>query len=353
MKYSIVLTVALLLLLTATTQAEHRFGNELRRINRSLAGHVVDHTHNHRSDNRIWSNALQQKRDMYVYLPPGFDPAKRYPVIIWLHGFGQDEKSFIHHVVKPIDCAMQRGELPLAIVVAPDGSLGGHASFMNAGSFFINSKAGRFEDYLIQDVWGFVLQHYPIRPEREAHVLAGVSAGGAAAFNLAIKYKDLFKTAAGIFPPLNTRWVDCNCRYMRPFDPCCWGWRTDFSRGCEVVGRFYCVIKIRLKRLMDPLYDRNDPDIVEQVSRENVIEMIDHHGLRDGELNMYVAYGGRDQFNIHAQVESFLYRARERSLTVAVGYDPNGKHDLATALKLFPGIVEWLRPLLTPYSPLN
>ena len=66
---------------------------------------------------------------------------------------------------------------------------------------------------------------------------------------------------------------------------------------------------------------------------------------------MYVAYGGRDQFNIDAQVESFLYLAQQRGLTVGVGYDPRGKHDEASALRLMPGLFDWLQPLLSAYYP--
>jgi hypothetical protein len=68
---------------------------------------------------------------------------------------------------------------------------------------------------------------------------------------------------------------------------------------------------------------------------------------------MYVAYGGKDQFNIDAQVESFLYVAGQRGLPISVAYDPKGKHDLKTALEFFPGLVGWLAPLLGPYSPPN
>src|SRR5262245_29620540 len=42
----------------------------LDKINRRLHGQVIDYTHNHGQDNRIWSEALQCKRDLYVYLPP-------------------------------------------------------------------------------------------------------------------------------------------------------------------------------------------------------------------------------------------------------------------------------------------
>jgi len=60
-----------------------------------LVGTLIDHTRNHGSDKRIWSAALCQKRDLYVYLPPRFDPKCRYPVMIWLHGIIRDERSSV------------------------------------------------------------------------------------------------------------------------------------------------------------------------------------------------------------------------------------------------------------------
>jgi hypothetical protein len=66
---------------------------------------------------------------------------------------------------------------------------------------------------------------------------------------------------------------------------------------------------------------------------------------------MYVCYGGKDQFNCDAQVESFLYLARQRGLCIGVGYDPRGRHDVPTVLRLIPALFEWLHPLLAPYSP--
>src|SRR5262249_25971828 len=83
---------------------------------------------------------------------------------------------------------------------------------------------------------------------------------------------------------------------------------------------------------------------------ENPIEMVDRLALRPGDLEMFVAYGGKDEFNIDAQVESFLYLAHYRHLEVGVAYDPKGRHDVATAVKLFPDIIAWLAPRLAPYS---
>jgi S-formylglutathione hydrolase FrmB len=325
---------------------------DLDGLNQRLHGTVLDFSHNHGEDRRIWSAALQQWRDLYVYVPPGYDESRHYPIVLWLHGFMQDEESFLTYVAELFDDAIVSGLLPPVIVAAPDGSIEGRPTTRDAGSFFINSKAGNFEDYVIQDVWGFVTQNFPVLPEREAHVIAGLSMGGFGAYNLAIKHPEMFKVVMGIYPPLNMRWVDCHCRYMANFDPCCWGWRTSVDRGREVIGRFYGgLVKIRLKRVIDPLFGRG-PEALASVSRENPIEMIDHYGLRPGVLDMYVAYGGRDQFNIDAQVESFLYRAcRQRGLAVGVGYDPTGKHNAATAKRLAPGAFRWLAPRLAPFAP--
>jgi hypothetical protein len=345
---------AVLVLVLAAAQAPAcRLGayHKLDQTNARLHGQVLDYTSNHGADRRIWSPALQQKRDLYVYLPPGFDPHLCYPVMLWFHGIAEDETAFLDPVVEIYDAAISCGQLPPLIIVAPDGSIRGRPSYLQAGSFYINSHAGNFEDYIIQDVWGFAKDNFPIRPEPEAHILAGASMGGFGAYNLGIKYRECFHIVFGIFPPLNMRWVDCHCRYRADFDPCCWAWRNKM-RPNEVVARLYCgIVPIRLKHLMGPLFGRRDPEAIPAISRENPIEMIDSYHLRPGELSMYIAYAGKDEFNIDAQVESFLYVARERGLCIEVGYDPNGRHDKATAVRLSPGIITWLAPQLAPYSP--
>src|SRR5262249_28551626 len=128
-------------------------------------------------------------------------------------------------------------------------------------------------------------------------------------------------------------------------------WREDFSRGHEVVGRFYGVITVRLRTVINPLYGRHNPDTLALVSANNPIELLDRLDVKPGEVEMYVGYAGKDQFNLDAQAESFLYRAGQKGLEVGVGYEPKGKHDVKTGLKLLPGLIEWLRPRLAPYSP--
>jgi len=60
---------------------------------------------------------------------------------------------------------------------------------------------------------------------------------------------------------------------------------------------------------------------------------------------------GGEELNINAQVDSFLYRARELGITVDSLYDPRGHHNLAGARSFLPTIRDWLTVRLTPFGP--
>jgi S-formylglutathione hydrolase FrmB len=345
------IAVALLVSLTGSSPALHPLRRgELDRVNAGLAGRVLDFTHNHGADNRIWSAAVGQKRDLYVYVPPGFDPCKQYPLVLWLHGHAQDEFAFLRNVIGPFDRAIASGKMPPVILVTPDGSIGGRDCLLNSTSFFLNSEAGRFEDFLMVDVWNFATSHFPICPQREAHAIVGISLGGGAAFNKAIKYPAYFRHVAAIYPPLNLRWQDCRGVYRANFDPECWGWRTDFVHRRTVVARFYG-IPFRLRAILNPLYSRRNPETLPAIIRENPVEMLDLYDVPPGLLEMHVAYGAKDEFNIDAQIESFLFVARQRGLEVDVEFDPNGRHTRRWAQLFLPGVIDWLAPRLRPFAP--
>jgi S-formylglutathione hydrolase FrmB len=334
---------------TAAPAQAQFFGlrRELERMNVKLHGQVIDFTRNHGADRRIWSDALGQKRDMYVYVPPGYDPCKKYPLAIFLHGAALDEQLFLTTIAKEFDQGIACGKIPPVIVAAPDGSMFQRPSFFKMATFFANSDAGCYEDYLMIDVWDFLMRNFSIHPDRDAHALIGVSMGGSTAFTQAMKHKDKIKIAVGFMPALNIRWVDCRGRYETPFDPDCWGWR-ERRRPLEIVGRPAGLLKVRFHNLAGPLI-AHGPDAMDKVSRFNPIEVIDHTGLRPGELDLFIAYGGKDEFNIMAQVESFLYRAKERNIPVDVAYFPNGRHDVASGLQMIPSAMEWVGPRMEKY----
>ncbi len=144
---------------------------QVDKLNEKLAGRVLDYTANHGDDRRIWSAALGEKRDVYVYLPPGYDGRTPFPVMFWFHGFGQDERNFLH-LSEHLDEEIRTGKMPPLIIVCPDGTVRGRPTFANSGSFYINTRSGRFEDYVIGDVWAWVKRSFCVHPDRGAHVFA-------------------------------------------------------------------------------------------------------------------------------------------------------------------------------------
>jgi S-formylglutathione hydrolase FrmB len=337
--------LAALLMLTWPMADAHALGTAQTKakaalLDLHLQGTIVDRTANHGLNRRFWSRSLFQYRDLYVYLPPGYDCKQEYPVMIYLHGFAQDEQSFLD-IAPLIDRAIVKGKLPPMIVAAPDGSLDGECNCLKRpGSFWINSNAGPFEDYVLQDVWDHITHRYSIRSEREAHILAGVSMGGFGAFNLGIRHRDAFGLVAGIHPPLNLRWMDSHGNPQASFDPRCWGWRTSFDEPREVVARLGA-LTVRLGDLFEPVFGTGDACVAEIIAN-NPIELIDRTRLQNGQLQMFIGYAGNDEFNIDAQVESFLYLCKHRGLGVSVAYNPRGHHNAATAVQFVPPLFDWL-----------
>jgi S-formylglutathione hydrolase FrmB len=344
-----------LVLLAVSSQAALATGwrkdsSELKALNKRIAGEVVDHTANHGCDNRMWSQFLYQRRDLYVYLPPNFQKCERYPLIIWMHGLFQDERSFLRDVVPALDRAIQEGCMPPVIVAAPDGTVKGEDGPHSVGGFWVNSTAGDFEDLITQDLWLFLTRHYPIHEDRKARAFAGYSMGGFGAYYLGIRYRNCVGIAAGISPPLNPRWADKHGNPFANFDPKEWGWRTEFMPHQKVGRLVHGAPPLRMKHVLDPLFG-SGPAAVQAISEVNPIEMIDRYGVGPCELDMYVAYGKRDPFNIDAEVESFVYLARDRGLTVTVDCDPKGKHSVHEMRDFVPCLLRWLAPRLAPYSP--
>ena len=82
------------------------------------------------------------------------------------------------------------------------------------------------------------MQTYSIRPERQAHALLGVSAGGFGAMAIALKHRDVFGAVATLAGPLNMRYDNCAGRYGDDFDPATYRERTDYDPDM-IIARFY------------------------------------------------------------------------------------------------------------------
>ena len=143
----------------------------------------------------LGGNALGDptRRELWVYLPPGFAPARRYPALLAVVGFtGTGAMLFnrdplAEDLAHRLDRLIAAGTCPPLIVVAPDcfTRLGGNQ--------YINSTAtGRYEDYLVDEIVPFVEKAYPIG----RWGVFGKSSGGYGAMVLGMRHPEKFQAVA-------------------------------------------------------------------------------------------------------------------------------------------------------------
>jgi poly(3-hydroxybutyrate) depolymerase len=116
-----------------------------------------------------------------VYVPSNYDPSKKYPLVVLLHGAGGDETNFIegYRGLWP-ELAEERGYILAA--VSGRGPVTGYSK-----------ESGGEQDVL--DVAGRVKASYNIDPSRV--YLGGHSMGGGGTWRLGLLYADYF---AGLIP---------------------------------------------------------------------------------------------------------------------------------------------------------
>ena len=324
MRLSITVVTVLLVVVPALAQFDNCINLEW--VNGRLAGQVIDYTTNHGSDRRIFSPILGMPRDLYVYLPPGYDPGHRYPLVLFFHMADVDEHFFIGStVLKELDDLIVCGGFPPAIVACPDGTYRGWNRFHAKDSLYVNGLGGRFQDHVLQEVVPFLTANYAIRLERQAHALVGFSAGGYGAMGLAIEHREVFGAVATLASPLNLRYSNCDRVYFEDFDPTTYRWKTTYDPK-EVIGTFYAgLVRVRARRFMEPVFGRGNA-VAAQIIRTNPADLISSTNLQPNELAIYVSYPGRDNFNFDAQAESFQWVANQRGIEVTAVRDRNERH---------------------------
>ena len=155
MRLFIAVSIVLAFVLPAKAQLANCIN--LDRVNGRLAGRVVDYTNNHGSDRRIFSPILGMVRDLYVYLPPGYDPGRTYSLVLFFHMADVDEHFFIgSKVLKELDDLIVCGGFPPAIVACPDGTYRGWNRSHAKHSLYVNGLGGRFKDHILQEVVPFL-----------------------------------------------------------------------------------------------------------------------------------------------------------------------------------------------------
>lgn len=144
---------------------------------------------------RLWvhfySAGLHRNYDYLAYLPPGYDPVHyRYPVYYLLHGSPGRPQVYTGIASMPtrMDNLISRHRMAPMILVFPDGRINGSTY---SDSEWANTRAGNYESYVL-DVVRDVDQRFATLAQRSARVIAGFSAGGYGAMNLALRHPDVF-----------------------------------------------------------------------------------------------------------------------------------------------------------------
>jgi Putative esterase len=347
--------IALFTLLAASWASEARAQVfelvNLDHLNRKLCGRMVDHTWNHGQDRRLCSPILGMRRDLYVYLPPGYDPSIAYPLIVYLHGADIDEHAFLDPKdLLWLDEMMSLGKVPKAIVACPDGTYEGRNRIIGTHSLYVNGLGGRFEDHVVEEVVPYLIRTYSIRPERQAHALLGISAGGFGAMGMALKHREIFGVVATLGGPLNMLYYNCQGRYGDDFDPATYRERVEYDPD-EIIARYYFgLLRRKVKTFLEPVYGTGS-GVITKITRDNPADLLASTDLRPGELSMYVAYPGRDNYNFDAQDRSFAWLAGLRGVDVPLVRDPKGHHNLPyfeAAVRL---AYDWIGRQVLPPTP--
>ncbi len=145
----------------------------------------------------IKSEVLARKVRYCAFLPASFDQdkTKKYPVLYYLHGLGDNEQSLLNlGGWDMIEELRREGKVGDFIVLAPAA---GH-------TFFINSVDGkiRYEDFLMKEFMPQMEKKYRGEGTRPARGITGISMGGYGALRLAFKYPNQFEAVSAQMPAL-------------------------------------------------------------------------------------------------------------------------------------------------------
>ncbi len=145
--------------------------------------------------NALDSHILNQSVHYCVYIPEGYDagaaqqPPKRYPVLYFLHGLGDNEQTLFNSggwtMLADLRSQHKLGDF---LIVAPEGKR----------SFYINSADGsvRYSDFFLREFLPHIESKYRTRPGRAGRAISGISMGGYGALRFAFAHPELFSAVS-------------------------------------------------------------------------------------------------------------------------------------------------------------
>ncbi|UGQ44562.1 alpha/beta hydrolase [Massilia endophytica] len=145
-----------------------------------------------------------------VYLPPGYTPQRRYPVLYLLHGIGGNQHEWTGYVrAQPIlDGLIGEGGAVPMIVVMPNGRAMADDRVPPGERTFAPDHIAAFAQFerdLLESLIPAVDKAYPTLADRTKRAIAGLSMGGGQALNFGLTHLDTFAWVGGFSSAPNTR----------------------------------------------------------------------------------------------------------------------------------------------------
>lgn len=148
------------------------------------------------------------RRRAKVYLPPGYDPARRYPVLYLLHGIRGDEREWrrLASQDEVLDNLIADGAAVPMIVVMPNGrALADDRPGRNPYTPHNVRGFERFERDLLDHLIPAVESAYSTYTDREHRAIAGLSMGGGQALNFGFAHPGHFAWLGAFSAAPNTQ----------------------------------------------------------------------------------------------------------------------------------------------------
>jgi len=145
--------------------------------------------------NALNSRILKHPVHYCIYLPASYDagagkhPAQSYPVLYFLHGLGDNERTLFNSggwtLLDDLHRQHKMGEF---LIAAPEGGR----------TFYINSADGaeRYSDFFLQEFIPLIETKYRIGKGRENRAISGISMGGYGALRFAFAHPEMFSAVS-------------------------------------------------------------------------------------------------------------------------------------------------------------
>ncbi|MCL6597804.1 MAG: esterase [Alicyclobacillus macrosporangiidus] len=165
----------------------------------------------------FYSPALKKNMAVEVYLPPGYNTARRYPVLYLFHGKDGRADTWMDGAIGINRAANQlitSDQIQPLIIVSPQMDNGYGINTAATATAVGGYNRGMYEDYIIRDLVPYIDRHYSTAADSAYRYIGGLSMGGFAALHDAFLHPDLFSKVGVISaalwvgePPAELRWI--------------------------------------------------------------------------------------------------------------------------------------------------